>query len=120
MFVTISFHDVHLFDPSPECEVAYRSFLCLYLFGACDSNSSLLATQATCSHVRDGVCEREWREIDSFLRPRGLPVCEEELPEGHLTEYTGMLWPKVYFCMQSSMYSYSTPCHFPGAIATRK
>ena len=67
VFVTIGFHDVHLFDPSPECEVAYRSFLCLYLFGACDSNSSLLATQATCSHVRDVVCEREWREIDSFL-----------------------------------------------------
>ena len=77
-----------MFNLSPECDVALRSFLCLHLFGVCDGNSSFLATGATCSLVRDEVCEREWREIDALIDPARLPICEE-LPQGDTAECTG-------------------------------
>jgi hypothetical protein len=69
------------FDLSPECSPAFLSFFCFFLFGACDTDSNMLATRQMCVDVRDGVCVREWKEIDDFLGPGGLPVCEE-LPEG--------------------------------------
>jgi hypothetical protein len=69
------------FDLSPECSPAFLSFFCFFLFGACDTDSNMLATRQMCVDVRDGVCVREWRELDGFLGPGGLPVCEE-LPEG--------------------------------------
>ncbi len=70
------------FNPSPECEVAIRLFACLHYFQACDDNMSVLATGAVCRDVRDRICVREWMEIDEFLGPSGLPICEE-LPEGN-------------------------------------
>ena len=76
------------FNPSPECAVAFRSFFCLYLFGACDGNASALATGATCRDVRDRACVREWRAMDDFLQPNGLPVCED-LPGGTIMDSTG-------------------------------
>ena len=59
-----------MFNLSPKCDVALRSFLCLHLFGVCDGNSLFLTTGATCSLVRDEVCEREWREIDALISPQ--------------------------------------------------
>ena len=76
------------FNPSPECTVAFRSFFCLYLFGACDGNASAIATGATCRDVRDRACVREWRAMDDFLQPNGLPVCED-LPGGTIMDSTG-------------------------------
>ena len=75
-------------NPSPECDVAFRSFSCLYALGACDNNSSVLATRATCSDLRDRVCVREWTRIIDFIGPGDLPVCED-LPSGNFMECTG-------------------------------
>ena len=72
---------IMFFEPSPECAETFQSFLCFFGFGACDTDSTVLATRQMCVNVRDGVCVREWREISDFLGPGGLPVCEE-LPEG--------------------------------------
>ena len=69
-------------NPSPECNLAFRSFSCHYAFGACDSNSSMTATKAVCMDVRDRVCAREWREISDFA---GVPICED-LPSPNFTD----------------------------------
>ena len=60
---------------SPECETAIRSFLCLYLFGSCDSdNQQHRGTQENCESLRDGACASE------FIRAQGLcllPNCND-------------------------------------------
>lgn len=70
------------FHPSPECEAAFRDFICLSVLGACGANSTELATRDMCTSVRDGVCAREWLQVSAFLGPEGLPICEE-LPESN-------------------------------------
>ena len=70
------------FNPSPECDMAFRLFGCLFYFAPCDSNMSVLATRTLCRDVRDRVCVREWMELDEFLGTGGLPICED-LPEGN-------------------------------------
>ncbi len=48
-------------NPSPECEEEVVPFLCLFLFGLCDSSGvSLQPTSGQCEHLRDGVCSTEW------------------------------------------------------------
>ncbi len=70
-------HAFPSFIPSLECHIAFRSMFCLSVFGACDGNSSQLATRGLCTNVRDGVCAREWALASDFLGPQGLPVCED-------------------------------------------
>ena len=76
-----------LLSPSPECEAAIRPFLCLYLFGSCDSasNQAHQATQAECERMRDDVCVREWTLAEQFLGQGVLPECstlynDEDVP----------------------------------------
>ncbi len=64
-------------NPSPECDAAMRSFICLYSFGMCDGNVTLPFTRNSCMDVRDEVCEREWKEISDFIGPGILPICED-------------------------------------------
>ena len=64
--------------PSPECDSAFRSFICLYLFGLCDSNLTYFIARNSCIVLRDEVCEREWREIEAFIGPGILPICEDQ------------------------------------------
>ncbi len=65
-----------LLSPSPECEAAIRPFLCLYLFGSCDSDNQLhQVTQADCEEMRDDVCAREWALGERFLGQGILPDC---------------------------------------------
>ena len=65
-----------LLSPSPECEAAIRPFLCLYLFGSCDSdNQPLQVIQADCVKMRDDVCAREWALAERYLGQGVLPEC---------------------------------------------
>ena len=68
-------------DPSPECEAAIKSFVCLYLFGLCDTNNQLYqALQDDCVRVRDEICPREWVIATELLQTNpdlgSLPQCE--------------------------------------------
>ena len=65
-----------LLSPSPECEAAIRPFLCLYLFGSCDSdNQTHQVTQSECEKMRDDVCAQEWALAEKFLGEGVLPEC---------------------------------------------
>ena len=65
-------------NPSAECVAAIRPFLCLYLFGVCDSSSQLLQVSSSeCVDLRDDICATEWSAAVGFLGPRSLPVCED-------------------------------------------
>ena len=60
-------------SPSPECREAVVPFLCLFLFGLCDTSGlSLQPTSAQCLD-RDRLCEEEWR-LAAVLQD--LPDCE--------------------------------------------
>ena len=65
-------------NPSAECLAAIRPFLCLYLFGVCDSSSQLRQVSSSeCVDLRDDICATEWSAAVGFLGPGKLPVCEE-------------------------------------------
>lgn len=70
-------------NPSPECDPIFRSFICMYAFGACDGNLSVLATRASCADVRDRACIREWSVVSDFVGHGALPICEN-LRDGKL------------------------------------
>lgn len=60
---------------SPECKAAIRPFLCLYMFGSCDSdNQSHRGTQVDCERLRDDVCANEFIRAQ---RLRLLPNCND-------------------------------------------
>ena len=60
---------------STQCEAAIKPFLCLYLFGLCDSDNQVRrGTHASCERLRDDVCAREWTEVESRLV---LPNCSD-------------------------------------------
>ena len=60
---------------SPECEAAIRPFLCLYLFGSCDSdNQPHRGTQASCERLRDDECAQEFLQTKVL---RVLPNCDD-------------------------------------------
>ncbi len=65
-------------SPSPECVTDLNPFLCLYLFGSCDSNNqSHQVTQADCERLRDDVCAREWAQAERILGEGVLPQCSD-------------------------------------------
>ena len=71
-----------LLSPSPECEEAIKPFVCLYLFGSCDTDNQLhQATQADCLRLRDGVCAQEWALATNFLGEGTLPDCNSLLQQ---------------------------------------
>ena len=64
--------------PSPECEAAIRPFLCLHLFGTCDTDNQFRHTSMVdCVRIRDEVCPQEWVQAVGFLGEGVLPDCEE-------------------------------------------
>ena len=72
------FGGLSLFSPSSECVSHLRPFLCLYLFGLCDSNNqSLQVTQADCERLRDDVCTQEWALAERYLGRDALPQCSD-------------------------------------------
>ena len=61
--------------PSDECKEAVTPFLCLDLFGLCDSSGvSLQPTSGQCEDVRDRACRTEWATALSL--GVDLPDCE--------------------------------------------
>ena len=67
-----------LLNPSAECVAAIRPFLCLYLFGVCDSSTQLRQVSSSeCVDLRDDICATVWSAAVGFLGPGTLPVCEE-------------------------------------------
>ena len=76
-----------LLSPSPECEAAIRPFICLYLFGSCDSERSQArrVTQKDCEMMRDDVCAREWALSEQYLGQGVLPDCST-LPNQQLED----------------------------------
>ena len=70
------FFGLSTLSPSPECVTELRPFLCLYLFGSCDSNNqSRQVTQDDCERLRDDVCAREWKLAEKKLGRNALPQC---------------------------------------------
>ena len=64
-----------LLSPSAECMSTIRPFLCLYLFGACDTdNKSHQVTRTDCERLRDDVCAREWALAERIVV---LPSCND-------------------------------------------
>lgn len=68
-----------LIGASEDCRIVAMPFLCLYLFGLCDSGTTTAnkSSASACLHISTEVCAREW-QISSALVP--LPVCTE-LPD---------------------------------------
>ena len=81
-----------LLSPSPECEAAIRPFICLYLFGSCDSerNQARRVTQKDCEMMRDDVCSREWALGEQYLGQGVLPDCST-LPNQRLEDKCQLL-----------------------------
>ena len=64
----------HLLGPGAECEAAFRPFLCLYLFGSCDSYNKLnQVTRADCVKLTMDVCNREFNLARNVME---LPNCD--------------------------------------------
>ena len=65
-----------LLSPSLDCEAAIKPFICLYLFGSCDTNNQYhQGTEAACLRLRDEVCVQEWTLAERFLGQGVLPDC---------------------------------------------
>ena len=68
---------------SAECEAAVQPFLCLYLFGLCDSGSGQVYQPSftECVTLMTMTCAREWQvAINTQLGQTLLPSCES-LPD---------------------------------------
>ena len=79
-------------NPSPECKKRVMPFVCLHLFGLCDSGGDYRTTlRETCVELRDNICAAEWNLAAEFL-PEVLPVCEDLRDEadecGYGIDYT--------------------------------
>lgn len=69
--------DLPRFSASPECTAAIKPFMCLYLFGSCDSDNQLRqVSQTDCVRLRDDVCAEPWKMI-SMVREGALPDCRD-------------------------------------------
>ena len=67
-----------MLSPSAECEAAIKPFMCLYLFGSCDSdNQPHQVTQADCERLRDDVCSEELVLAVDLLGEGVLPNCDD-------------------------------------------
>ena len=67
-----------MLSPSAECEAAIKPFMCLYLFGSCDSdNQPHQVTRADCERLRDDVCSEELVLAVDLLGEGVLPNCDD-------------------------------------------
>lgn len=67
------------FNPSANCLERIQSFICLHIFGLCDTSGDLhVTTREECLSLRDSVCSDVWMTILSVSQQPGtLPVCED-------------------------------------------
>ena len=65
---------LNFIKPSPECRELVVPFLCLYLFGLCDTSGIFIQpTMGQCEEMRDVVCRTEWATALRF--GINLPDC---------------------------------------------
>ena len=71
-------NNLDLLNPSPECRAAVQPFLCLYLFGLCDSRGAAYQpTFEECVLISTDVCATEWATANRFLTALGMPSLPE-------------------------------------------
>ena len=67
---------LQLLTPTPECRAVVEPFLCLYIFGLCDSSGELyLPSSGECETLTTETCVREWMMAVSLLGGDQLPQC---------------------------------------------
>ena len=67
-----------LMNPSKGCLRAFRSFICLYLFGLCDDNGHVVQPSYNdCLHLTTDTCAKEAQELTRLLGPENLPQCAD-------------------------------------------
>ena len=63
---------------TPECRAVAEPFICLYLFGLCDSSGMVYApSYVECVLISTDVCASEWAMANRFLPLLGLPSLPE-------------------------------------------
>ena len=63
-------------NPTPECREVVEPFLCLYIFGLCDSSGELyLPSSGECETITTETCASEWTMAVSLLGSDQLPQC---------------------------------------------
>ena len=64
---------LNLLRPSAACTEAVVPFLCVFLFGLCDSSGvSIQPTSVQCEQIRDVLCPDQWRQAALVV---DLPDC---------------------------------------------
>ncbi len=94
--------------PTRNCLERIRPFLCLHIFGLCDTSGNLHTTpRGECLRLRDSVCSSEWSRALSFLPPGTLPVCEDlpDMDEECTGNFCGSM--KLCACLHHGSYSFS-------------
>ena len=83
-----------LLNPTTECLEELTPFICLHIFGLCDTSGNLhTSLRGDCLKIRDSVCPSQWAVAMSVLPPGTLPVCEDlpDVTEECIGEYMSML-----------------------------
>ena len=63
---------------TPECRAVAEPFLCLYLFGLCDSSGMVYApSYEDCVLISTDLCASEWAMANRLLPLLGLPSLPE-------------------------------------------
>ena len=58
---------LNFLNPSAACSEAVVPFLCVFLFGLCDSSGvSIQPTSTQCEQIRDVLCPDEWMVASQF------------------------------------------------------
>ena len=72
---------LNLLRPSAACTEAVVPFLCVFLFGLCDSSGvSIQPTSVQCEQIRDVLCPDQWRQAALVV---DLPDCSSFPAEEH-------------------------------------
>ena len=72
---------LNLLRPSAACTEAVVPFLCVFLFGLCDSSGvSIQPTSVQCEQIRDVLCPDQWRQAALVV---DLPDCSSFPVEQH-------------------------------------
>ena len=93
-----------MLSPSAECEAAIKPFMCLYLFGSCDSdNRPHQVTRTDCERLRDDVCSEELVLAVDLFGEGILPNCDDLLQQAD--ECQGIVHNIVLF--RHNIYTFS-------------
>lgn len=67
---------IQILNPSKDCLKAFRSFICLHLFGVCDGNGHIVQpSYEDCIQLTTDTCVQEVQDINRLFGPEYLPQC---------------------------------------------